>query len=223
MNIGISVLIAVSILIFLGFGHRALDRLQLTDKTALLILVGMLVGGFLPELSFFNDFGINIGGGLIPLALVVYLLVKAEAWERGRSIIASLLTAFIIYGLMKILPVEPTYNMALDPLFVIALTAGVMGYIFGRSRRGAFIAAVMGVILNDIFAFTENMAAGAPAPIVIGGAGVFDAIVLAGILSLGMVEVFGETLERITLAGKYRKMEEENRNKDNTEGDEKND
>ena len=218
MNVGMSILLAVSIIIFLGFGHRALDRLKLTDKAALLLLIGMLIGGFLPELHFMNDLAINIGGGVIPLGLVVYLLLKAETWERARSIIAALLTAFIIFGVMKFMPLEPTYNLTVDPLFLIAITAGVMGYLFGRSRRGAFIAAVLGVIINDLFAFAENLAAGTPAPIIIGGAGVFDAIVIAGILSLGLAEAFGETMERITLINKRKPVKDASHDDENPEG-----
>ncbi len=197
MNTGIIILLAVAVIVYAGFAERALDRLRLSDKAALLFLVAMLLGGFLPDVPLGANFGINIGGGLIPLILVGYLFSKAESWEIGRTVLAIFIATAVAYGAMKILPLEPTYNLFIDPLYLIAIVAGLIAYLAGRSRRGAFIAGVMAIILSDLLAFVENSLMGVTASTVIGGAGFFDAVVISGFIALGLAEIFGETAERL--------------------------
>ncbi|NLM53259.1 MAG: DUF1614 domain-containing protein, partial [Firmicutes bacterium] len=61
----------------------------------------------------------------------------------------------------------------------------------------AFIAGSMGLLLTDIYSRIEIAVRGGSGSMVIGGAGAFDAIVIGGILSLLLAEVFGESRERI--------------------------
>lgn len=104
----------------------------------------------------------------------------------------------IVYFAAKIIPVEPTYNLFMDPLYLMAIIAGLVAYITGRSRRGSFIAGTMAIIANDIIAQVENTLLGARSSITIGGAGVFDAVVIAGLIALGLAELV-ETAEKISL------------------------
>lgn len=217
MNIGIVILMAVAILVYLGFAQRALDRLRLSDRAALLFLLAIIIGGFLPDIPLGGNLSINLGGGIVPLVLVGYLWSNAERREINRSFLAVLITTAIVYLVFKIMPFEPTYNFFLDPLYLIALIAGLVGYLAGRSRRGAFIAGTMALILNDGIAQIENIAAGTTPSGVIGGAGVFDAIIISGFIALGLAEVFGETAEQLMLklTGKNHDQGEDNNSEKN--------
>ncbi|NLZ93851.1 MAG: DUF1614 domain-containing protein [Firmicutes bacterium] len=198
MTFGMLVLVAVAIVIYLGTAQRVLDRLRLTDRAALLFVGAMVVGGFLPDIPLSDNVSINIGGGIIPLILAVYLIIKAgTAKEKIRAILAALVSSVAVYAAMKILPTEPTYNSYLDPLYIFTIIAAVVGYLAGRSRRSAFIAGSMGLLLTDIYSRLEIALRGGSGNMVIGGAGVFDAVVIGGILALLIAEVFGETRERI--------------------------
>jgi hypothetical protein len=198
MTIGMIVLLAAAILIYLGAAQRVLDRLRLTDRAALLFVGALLVGGFLPDIPLSDNVSINIGGGIVPIGLAVYLIVRAgTAKEKIRAIVATLVTAAVVYAAMKIMPLEPTYNFFLDPIYLFAIIAGVVGYLAGRSRRSAFIAGSMGLLLTDIFSRIEIMIRGGSGRMVIGGAGVFDSIVIGGILALLLAEIIGETRERV--------------------------
>lgn len=220
MNTGIIILLVVAVIVYAGFAHRVLDRLRLSDKAALLFLVAMLLGGFLPEIPLGANLSINIGGGLIPLILVGYLFSKAESWEIGRTVIAVVIATAVVYAAMKIMPLEPTYNLFIDPLYLIAITAGLIAYLAGRSRRGAFIAGVMAIILSDLLAFLENTLMGVTAATAIGGAGFFDAVVISGFIALGLAELFGETAERFApFFGAKTRGETENNEDDKTEGE----
>ena len=198
MTIGMLVLVAVAIAIYLGAAQRVLDRLRLSDGAALLFVAAMVIGGFLPDIPLSDNVSINIGGGIIPFILAVYLFLKAGTTkEKVRAVLAALVTSVAVYAAMKILPVEPTYNTFLDPLYVFAIIAAIVGYLAGRSRRSAFIAGSMGLLLTDIYSRIEIAVRGGSGSMVIGGAGVFDAIVIGGILSLLLAEIFGESRERL--------------------------
>ncbi|MBS3886804.1 MAG: DUF1614 domain-containing protein [Dethiobacter sp.] len=208
MTMGMFLLVAVAILIYLGAAQRVLVRLHLTDRTALAFVGAMVVGGFLPDIPLSDNVSINIGGGIVPLFLAGYLLSKAgTSKEKIRAVLATLITTAAVYLTLQIMPTEPRYNYFLDPMYLFAIIAAVMGYLVGRSRRSAFIAGTMGLLLTDIVSRVEAAISGGAGQLSIGGAGVFDAIVIGGILALLLVEVFGETRELVQ-GGSLRKREE---------------
>ena len=108
MTIGMILLIIVAILILLGVGQRVLDRLRLNDKLALLF-IALIVGlGFVPDIRVTDVFAFNLGGAAVPLALCIYLFIKADtAWERWRSILASVITGVAIFAIGWFSPDEP--------------------------------------------------------------------------------------------------------------------
>lgn len=77
------------------------------------------------------------------------------------------------------------------------LAAGVIGYLLGRSRRGAFIAGTLGVMLSSVANAVLVWSRGVPQRLVLGGAGAFDVIVFSGFLAVLLSELIGELLERI--------------------------
>lgn len=198
MTIGMILLGVTAILLLLGVGQRILDRLRLNDKAAL-IFIAMIVGfGFVPDIRISRSFSFNIGGAVIPLALCVYLWIRADsAWERVRSIIASLTTAAAVFALGFLLPDEPG-SITIDPLILYGLAAGIIAYLFGRSRRCAFIAGVIGMMLSDTANAVYVWSKGIDQAFVLGGAGAFDGIVIAGLLAVLLAEILGEMIERIT-------------------------
>ncbi|PKM82283.1 MAG: hypothetical protein CVU88_03415 [Firmicutes bacterium HGW-Firmicutes-13] len=198
MPLGMILLVIVGILIYLGFAHRVLDRMRLTDKQALIFIGALLIGGFLPDIPITQNLSINIGGGILPVLLIGYLLVKADtAHEKRRAVAALLAASAVVYGAAKIIPVEPTYNVFLDPMYIFAFLAGIVGYLAGRSRRASFIAGSGAMILTDVVSRIEVALIGGRGTLVIGGAGAFDAVIVAGILAVFLAEVVGETRERL--------------------------
>lgn len=196
MSFGFILLIVVGILVMFGVGQRALDRLRLTDKQAMLIVALIIVGGVIPDIQVTPLFAFNIGGALIPLGLAVYLLVKAEtAWERWRSLIAAVLAGSAVFALGRLLPDEPERTQ-IDPNYLYAISAAVVAYIFGRSRRASFIAGVVGVMLADTFQAVINWSQGIDQTLILGGAGAFDVVVIAGVMAVLLAELLGELIER---------------------------
>lgn len=197
MTLGMILLILVAILILLGAGQRVLDRLRLSDKLALLF-IALIVGlGFVPDIRVTRTFAFNLGGAVVPLALCVYLFIKTDtAWERWRSILASLVTGIAVFLIGMFAPDEPEAMLA-DPLLLYGLAAGIIAYIFGRSRRCAFIAGVVGMMLANTANAVYVWSKGVPQDFILGGAGAFDGIVVAGLLGVLLAELLGEILERM--------------------------
>ena len=196
MTIGTILLLLAGILILLGAGQRVLDRMRLTDRQALLFIALIVAGGFLPDIRVTRDFAFNLGGALIPLAICIYLLFKADTTaERVRSVIAPILTAVAVYLLGRLLPDEPE-AMPVDPNYIYGPAAGVIAYLFGRSRRCAFISGVVGVTLANVATWLAVRSAGVEQRLVLGGAGAYDVIVISGLLAVLLAELIGEAVER---------------------------
>ncbi|NLM04592.1 MAG: DUF1614 domain-containing protein [Clostridiales bacterium] len=199
MTIGMIFLIVVSILIFTGLAQRVLDRMRLNDMTALGIIIAIILATiFIPNINITENFSINIGGFVIPMGLAIYLFIKADTnKEKWRAIIASITTGIIIYILQRyILPAEPEAQY-IEPNYVYAISAAVVAYLMGRSRRNAFIAGVVGVVISDLIQAIINFINDIPAPTDLGGAGAVDTTLIAGILAVIIAEVVGETRERL--------------------------
>ena len=91
-------------------------------------------------------------------------------------------------------------EIVIDPLYICGITGGIVGWLLGRSRRGAFICGVLGVLLADIISAVTVWAGGVSQKLVLGGAGLFDSVVISGFLAVLLCELVGETLERFARA-----------------------
>ena len=197
MTIGMILLILVAILILLGAGQRVLDRLRLNDKLALLFIALIIALGFVPDIRLTDSFAFNLGGAVVPLALCIYLFLRAgSAWEKWRSILASIVTGAAIFAIGRLMPDEPE-AITVDPMILYGLAAGVIAYLFGRSRRCAFIAGVVGMMLANTANALYVWSRGVPQAFVLGGAGAADGIVIAGLLGVLLAELLGELIERM--------------------------
>lgn len=204
LPIGIIVLIVVSILIYLGAAHRVLDRLRLTDKAALAVLAALIVGSLIdiPFAVGNITYVINVGGALVPIALAVYLISRADSSiEKVRPLVAALITAVVVFAIGSFVMTgirEPAGRFAfVDIIYIYPLVAAVIAYAVGRSRRGAWIAATLGVLTADVLHGAQLATRGLSGLVHFGGAGVFDVVVVAGVLAVLLAEVVGEIRERI--------------------------
>lgn len=195
MSIGMILLTITAVLVFFGVAQRVLDKLRLSDRAALLLIALMFFGTLIPNIAI-GAVSLSVGGALIPFGVCIYLLVRAGTWkERLRAILGSLISAGIIYALSVYMPDEPE-NIIIDPMYLYGIVGGVVAYVLGRSRRGAFICGVLGVMLADIAVAVVNWSNGIDQALVLGGAGIFDAMMISGILGVVLAEFIGELIER---------------------------
>ena len=201
MSISLILLAAVSALVLLGVAQRVLDRMQLTDRAALLIAAAIFFGSLIPDIRL-GPVLFNVGGFLVPLGVCVYLLIKTDtAKEVNRALIGSVLTGAAVFLMGRWLPSEPE-QMLVDPHYLYGIAGGVIAYILGRSRRAAFICGVLGVTLADIATAAINWAQGIDSTLSLGVAGAMDTIVISGLLAVLLAELVGEIIERMARPGK---------------------
>lgn len=194
MNLSPLVLTILAALIFLGLLQRTLDRMRLSDRAALVIIGLMFVGTYLPDIAI-GLLRINIGGALVPLAMIIYLVGTADTRiEQIRAVLAIIATTVAILVVDRVLPQEPGV-MFLDPMYAYGIVAGIIGYLAGRSRRSAFVGATAGVLLADSLVAFWRIPLGMVQ--YIGGAGIFDSTLIAGVLAVGTAELIGESRELV--------------------------
>ena len=199
MSIGQIILILVSVLVAAGVCQRALDRLRLTDRQALLFVALIFIGGLLPDISI-GRARVNVGGALVPFGLAVYVWARAgSAKERLRALAATLGTA--VYAIGRFFPNEPE-TMPFDVNYLYGIAAGLIAYVFGRSRRSAFIAGVAGMLLADVAQAVMLWTDGIDQTLRLGGAGMLDTIVISGVSAVLFAELLGEFIERCVRGAK---------------------
>ena len=113
--------------------------------------------------------------------------------------ITAVLSAGVIWIIDRTLPLNPaSWGYLFDPLYLPAAVAGLAAYLLGRYRRSSFIGGVLAIIILDLAAWGENLFRGIRHnPITFGGAGIFDATLVAGVAGVMLAEVIGEVRERL--------------------------
>ncbi len=123
---------------------------------------------------------VNLGGAVIPVLFVGYLLLRFGF--HWRMLVAVALATFLAHSLAR--PIQGV-GIALPPL-VVALAAAAMGLILDRwtAPCTAYVAGTLGTLIG---ADLLNLGAlnHAAAPVVsVGGAGTFDGVFVTGLLAV---------------------------------------
>ena len=122
---------------------------------------------------------INVGGGLIPILLSLYLLVKNAIYKKAAW--AVLIVSIACYAMAT-----PIAGVGIAiPIFYPPLIAAIVAIVLTREHAAplAYICGTLGTLIGaDIL--NLPLVAGMEAPVMsIGGAGTFDAIFVTGLLA----------------------------------------
>lgn len=123
---------------------------------------------------------VNVGGGLLPVALSAYLLVQGTP-PAFQAIAGVAVMSGLSYTLSR--PV-PGVGIGL-PIVVPPVGAAALGLLIGgeHSAQLAYVSGTLGVLIGaDILRLADLRRMGVPAAS-IGGAGTFDGIFLTGIVA----------------------------------------
>ncbi|MDX1134639.1 DUF1614 domain-containing protein [Sinorhizobium medicae] len=205
--LGLSFLVLA--LIQAGMLQYAYVRLGISARTALLLLLGSLLGSYLnlplvelPGQEILSDrvvdyvgmrylvpvvvdwpgtiIAVNVGGALIPTLISVYLLSKNRLW--GRGLLATAVVAAVCHWLAR--PV-PGLGIAL-PVFVPAVSTGLVALLLSRQYAAplAYVGGSLGTLAGaDLLNLGNLQGLGAPVAS-IGGAGTFDGIFVTAVLAV---------------------------------------
>jgi hypothetical protein len=179
-----------------GAGQKLLDKMRLSDRWAIAILFGIIIGLIIPPIKITNSISFSIGGFLIPVGVCVYLLIKVGlSSDLARAVVGSIITAVVITLLQILLPAETPQDIIVDNHYIYGVVAGLTAYILGRSRRNAFISSVFGITLSSVFVMIYNLFMGLPAVLHLGVGGISTTLILSALIAVGLAELVGKTIE----------------------------
>lgn len=194
MPIGPILILILLVLILAGLLTRPLERLGLSDRSGALLAVAML-GGSLLEVPLLPGLSINVGSGVMPLLLSLYLLLGSRRWWEPVVAVGAGFSAASALALMsRWLPAgQPTeLNLFfLDAQYFYALVAGSIGYLVGHTRGASFAGAVLGVLAGDLFHYLEYVRTSQIADLVIrmSGGGFHGTALVAGVLAVALSDL----------------------------------
>ena len=212
MGLGVILLIGLELIIYFGLAERILNKLGLSRNLLLIFFTSMILGSFIDiPISTSPDISINLGGAIVPIVLAIYILYQADDnIEVFRSIVAVIITGSIIYALTQIYQFEEGHTF-IDSNYLFPIVAGVTAYLIGHSRRASFVAGTLGFLMYDFIHLIKITLGGVPGQAAIGGAGIFDSIVIAGLLAVLLSDLVGEIFERIRARSFEKRQQEFNK------------
>lgn len=204
--------------LFLDLMQSALQKLHLGATFSLLVIVSIFLGGFVniplhrierqveqlipisrirawmgwvPMGRKRNEtiLAVNVGGCLIPLALVIYQLfyiVPGPSWAIKAMIIAVAVNVAVCWWVARPVPGVGIVMPALTSPLVCVLAAWILlpDASFAPIRASvAFTAGVLGPLIGADLLHLRDMKQVSASVLSIGGAGTFDGIVLSGLLA----------------------------------------
>jgi uncharacterized membrane protein len=200
---------ALIILIQLRILRYAYMKLGVGPGTAMLLLLGSLIGSYfnipitvLPGenirsgevIDFFGMqyvvplvehwpgtvLAVNVGGAVIPAMMSTYLVLRYQLWLRAA--IAVIVIALVIHAMAT-----PVRGVGIAvPVFAPVLVTAILAFLLSREYAAplAYIGGSMGTLVGaDLMNLDRINGLGAPVAS-IGGAGTFDGIFLTGILAV---------------------------------------
>lgn len=138
--------------------------MRLTDRQALAGMAAVFIGRAYSRYSSGPVVSINLGGAVLPAALCIMLVVKADSvGERWRSLAAAVAGAIVVMVIGRAMPAEPE-AIPFDPNWLYGLACGIVAYLMGRSRRAALIGGDHGRAAGDLTQGIINLAQGLSTP-----------------------------------------------------------
>jgi len=180
--IGLSLLAALAILAFFGFGKRFFNRLGIKDWLIFLFILTLALGAIIAPIQLAETVYISIGGFVAPLIFSVILLYITDAKKQLFKVtIAVFLIASLTLG-VRILLFGAINILAIA--FIIGLINGICAYLITKNRASIIFSTILGTILGDtiynlINRFTND------GRISFGGYATFDTFIM--VCFIGMV------------------------------------
>src|SRR3989344_4333458 len=199
----IALIAAIPFLALFGLFHIAtsgFEELGLPPEAVVGILLAMLIGSFsniplgrrrlleVEESRFFGlvrrrgfqqqGLSLNVGGAIIPLLLVLYLLLRVPFRENALAVALMVVLCFLLARFV------PGKGIKI-PIFFPALFATIFSLVlaFDAAAAVAFISGVLGVIVGGDLLHLPRVMREGQGILSIGGAGVFDGIFLVAIIA----------------------------------------
>lgn len=194
------------VLMLFGATQKIFDKLKISTLWAIIITVAVGACVLIPNIRVTNRFYFNIGGFLIPFILCLYMVFRIGwSWDMLRAWISAIVTGGLVLLMYWVVPTN-TVTMRLVAAIIVGLIAGAVSYLFGRSRRGAFFSAIMGIYLGETARFLINyFYRGIDTTLTLGAGTMFDSVIIAAFTATLLAIAIGEIRERMVTQARSRR------------------
>ncbi|MCL2847623.1 MAG: DUF1614 domain-containing protein [Firmicutes bacterium] len=186
--IGLTLLAIASIIAFFGFGRRFFTRLAIKPWLMFLFILIFTIGAIVPVIKLSEVVLVSVSGFIVPIIFASVLFYTTSAKEKAFHLALSILiiSASTLALLVAIHPTNVSFYII--SAVAVGLTAAIASYIITKNRTTILIATSIGIVLGDAI-YNILMRFLTERPIALGGGGTFDAIILASIAALVLLEI----------------------------------
>ncbi len=192
--LGLVSLVLLAALVYFGMANTMLESLGLADVHAF-VFIGLLLGGSFVELPVIPgraDISLNFGGSLIPLVFAAYFLSRRESWgELLWTLAAIAINTAVVYSTSQTVSFGLAQREIISPIWFFSIISGVTGFLVTKSHRSALVASTLAIILADLIHLITVYNTNVPIFAAIGGEGIFDTVILSGLVTLFLSEIVG--------------------------------
>ena len=200
MTIGLILLSVLAILVFFGATERLFRRMGIANWLAFILVLALVAGAVVPQITIGQAFAMNVGGFIVPLVFAVALAVligwNAELFRAGVATLAVASAA--VAARMLILPVSA--GMTVTASVIVGFVGGAVAFIIAKTRLATLAAALGGIVIGDVVTsviyryFVDGSA------VALGTRGVFDSLVIAAVFGVLLVEVIASIRKNSAVA-----------------------
>ena len=184
MVIGLVLLGLTALMLFLGVAKKVFQNFGVPYLAAF-VLVGALIGcAFIPSFSI-GSARISVAGFIAPtvFASVLFFLAvrRREAWRA----LVSMTAVLAVYVAVRLL-IDPITSATVT-VIVAGFLCGAVAYLTAKTELAALAAVFAALPVGDVISGAVGLFV-SETPITLGSAAVFDAVILAAVVSVVLYE-----------------------------------
>lgn len=188
MTIGLILLAAVAVFLFFGGSERFFSKLGIPSKAAFLIVLSLVLGTVIPTLSFGSVLTVNLGGFLIPLAIMTVFLFRCNsAGERLKALLSVAAVAAVCVAVRMLIP-GTSAGLAVTISVVTGFVGAAVACMVTGSRVAALAGVLGGVVLGDIVTSLVYRFFIDGSVVSLGTAGAFDSVIIGVVFTVIIAE-----------------------------------
>ena len=193
MTIGLILLAAVAVFLFFGGSERFFSKLGIPSKAAFLIVLALVLGTVIPTLSFGSALTVNLGGFLIPLAIMAVFLFRCDSMgERLKALLSIAAVAAVCVAVRMLIP-GTSAGLAVTISVVTGFVGAAVACMVAGTRVSALAGVVGGVVLGDIVTSLAYRFFIDGSIVSLGTAGAFDSVIIGVVFAV----IIAETLSAV--------------------------
>ena len=188
MTIGLILLALTAVFLFFGGTEKFFSRLGVPSKAAFLIVLALVIGTIIPQINFTDVLTVNLGGFLIPLAVMTVFLIRCNGTgERVKALLSIAAVAAVCIAVRMLIPASSS-GLTVTISVVTGFVGAAVACIVAGNRVPALAGILGGVVLGDVVTSLVYRFFIDGSVVSLGTAGAFDAIIVGVVFTVIIAE-----------------------------------